>query len=255
MKRIWIIIASLVLVLTLIAAGFLLLHRDREPVMTCGEFALDNTSLAYYYWSEFFYFSEAYGAYLEGAVDFTKPLKDQPYDADLSWEDYLLEETLNTVRDTMVMVFEAKEQGFTLPAEYDGIYQQVLVNFAGAAQEGGYADLEAYLRASYGKRADRDSFETYLYQSHLAAAYADKLLEASMPTDDEARAYFGQRVAEYVELYDADPEDESTWLELAKADLQQENYQNAFLSIRSKYTFLVDADKAVLTPPAGLYES
>lgn len=185
---------------------------------------------------------------------FSKPLADQPYDAEISWEDYLLEETLTTVRDTMAMVFRAEEEGFQLPAEYDGTYQQVLVNFAAAAQEGGYRDLEAYLRASYGKKADEVSFSAYLHDSHLAAAYADQLLADCLPTDEETRAYFAERSADYVAHYDCDPEDESTWLELARADLQQETYQNAFLAICDQYTFLVNRDAVRLTPPEGLYE-
>ena len=253
MKRTWMIAAALVVVVALAAAGILLRPGDRGPVLTCGDYALDNTTLAYYYWSEYFYFAEAYGDYLEGTVDFSQPLKKQPYDDTMSWEDYLLEETLNTVRDTMVMVFAAEEAGFVLPAEYDTALQQVLLNFSVAAQEAGYQSLEAYLRASYGKGAETDSFETYLYQSHLAAAYADHLLEQCLPTDQEARDYFSQRQSEYVEFYDADPADESTWLEQARADLQQETYQNTFLTIRSQYTFLVNADNAVLKPPSGLY--
>ena len=253
MKRSWMMAAVLVLIFVLIAVGIVLLPGDRGPVLTCGDYELDNTTLAYYYWSEYFYFSEAYGDYLEGTVDFSKPLKDQPYDDNRSWEDYLLEETLNTVRDTMVMVFEAKKAGFTMPAEYDGTYQQVLLNFSVAAQEGGYETLERYLQASYGRTATQAGFEAYLYDSHLAAAYADHLMEGCLPTDQEARDYFAQRQAEYVELYDADPADETTWLELARADLQQETYQNAFLTIRSGYPFLVNTDNAVLTPPSGLY--
>lgn len=255
MKHSWIVVLSLVLLFALIVGVLLLNPGASEPVLTCGDYELDNTSLAYYYWSEYFYFSEAYGEFLTGTVDFTKPLKDQPYDETRSWEDFLLEETLNTVRDTMMMVFEAEEQGFTLPAEYDGTMQQVLVNFAGAATESGYADLDAYLHDSYGKSANRESFETYLYQTHLAAAYADQLLEEAVPTDEEARAYFAERVAEYTELYDIDPDDETTWLEQAKADLQQETYQNEVLTIRSRYSFLVNTENAVLTPPKGLYAS
>lgn len=253
MKRIWIPAVCIVLVLAL-AAGVLLVSGGTDrAVMTCGDYVLDNTTLAYYYWSEYFYFSEAYGDYLADTVDFSKPLADQPYDAETSWEDFLLEETLTTVRDTMSLVFRAEEVGFQLPAEYDGTYQQVLVNFAAAAQEGGYKDLEAYLRASYGKKADQESFSAYLHDAHLAAAYADQLLADSLPTDAEARAYFAERQAEYEEFYGCDPDDETTWLDQARADLQQETYQNAFLAICDRYTFLVDRDAVRLTPPEGLY--
>jgi len=255
LKHSWIVVLTLVVIFAWIVGALLLNPQASGPVLTCGDYELGQTELAYYYWSEFFYFSEAYGDFLAGTVDFSKPLKNQPYDESRSWEDFLLEETLNTVRDTMAMVFEAQAQGFVMPPEYEGTYQQVLVNFAGAATEGGYADLDAYLQASYGEDADRDSFESYLHQTHLAAAYADRLLEEALPTDEEARAYFAERKEEYTGLYDIDPDDEATWLEQVRSDLQQETYQNAVLTIRSKYSFLVNTDHAVLTPPKGLYES
>jgi len=253
MKRRW-IAAVLALVAVLGAAVAAAAFRTDPPVMTCGDFSLSNTELSYYYWSEYFYFSEAYGDYLADTVDFSQPLEDQPYDASRSWQDFLLEETLTTVRDTMSMFFQAEQTGFELPEDYLGTYRQVLVNFAAAAQEGGYADLEAYLRASYGRQADRESFERYLYHSHLAAAYSDRLLEDCRPSDEECRAYFADREAEYTELYGADPDDESSWLEQVRQDLQTEAYQNAFLTICSGYTFLVNEDAVKLTPPEGLYD-
>lgn len=254
LKRFWIAAAAVVLALVLAISGIAVFSAGRsKPVLTCGDYTLDNTELAYYYWSEFFYFSEAYGEYLADTVDFSQPLSGQTYDGEQTWEDYLLEETLITVRDTMAMVFRAEEEGFPLPTDYDGTYQQVLVNFAAAAQEGGYRNLEAYLKASYGSGATQESFEDYLYNAHLAAAYSDHLLDQSLPTDDEARAYFETRQAEYVELYECDPEEESTWLEQARLDLQYETYQNAFLTICGQYEFLVNYDAVELTPPENLY--
>ena len=61
-----------------------------DAVVVSGDFSLDNTQLAYFYWSEYFYFSGAYGDYLDGLVDFTQPLSQQSYSEDQSWEDYLL---------------------------------------------------------------------------------------------------------------------------------------------------------------------
>lgn len=254
MKRGWIVLIGVVIAAALVLGGiFLFSGTSDRAVMTCGDYVLDNTTLAYYYWSEYYYFAEAYGNYLGEAVDFSKPLSEQPYDNQRSWETYLLEQTMNTVRDTMAMVFEAEAEGFVLPVDYDATYQQVLLNFSVAAQEGGYASMTDYLRASYGKSADEDSFRTYLYHAHLAAAYADELLLRSVPADPEVRDFFARRQSAYEELYEIDPADETTWLELARADLQQETYQNTFLAICDKYSFLVNWDAVELTPPEGLY--
>lgn len=252
MKRRWITAAVAVLMLAGIVFG-IVQSSHAVPVVVFQDRELTNTELGYYYWSEFFYFSEAYGEYLGDAVDFSQPLEDQPYDDTRSWQDYLLEETLSTLRDNLAMVAEAESQGFTLPDEYDNTYQQVLVNFASAAQSGGYEDLQAYLRASYGTGATEESFRAYLHDAHLAAAYADEIFEQCLPTDETCREYFLQHQAEYETYYDAVAEDETTWLEQVREDLQTEAYQNEIRSIRSAYSCQVNYDAIVLTPPEGLY--
>lgn len=252
MKRRWITAALAILMLVLVGVGIAQSSRP-APVVVFQDRELTNTELAYYYWSEFFYFSEAYGEYLGDAVDFSRPLQDQPYDDTRSWQDYLLEETLSTLRDNLAMVAEAESRGFTLPDEYDNTYQQVLVNFAAAAQSGGYEDLQAYLRASYGSGATEESFRAYLHDAHLAAAYADEILEQCLPTDEACRAYFLQHQAEYETYYDAVADDETTWMEQVREDLQNEAYQNEIRSIRGAYSCQVNYDAIVLTPPEGLY--
>ena len=153
------------------------------------------------------------------------------------------------------MVDRAEAEGYALSGDYLTTYQDVLVNFASAAQAGGYADLEAYLRASYGKHADRESFERYLYQSHLAASYADELYAGCLPSEEDCRDYFSANRAYYEEYYDAVADDETTWLETVRTDLQTERYQNEFRAISSGYEVLVDYETVRLTEPEGLYES
>lgn len=253
MKQRWIAAAGTVVMLALIALG-IVQSSQAVPVVVFQDRELSNTELGYYYWSEFFYFSEAYGEYLADVVDFSRPLQDQPYDETQSWQDYLLEETLSTVRDNLAMVAEAESHEFTLTGDYDNTYQQVLVNFASAAQSGGYGNLEEYLRASYGAGATEESFRAYLHDAHLAAAYADLLLEQCLPTDEDCRTYFQNHQAEYETYYDAQADDETTWMEQVRSDIQTERYQNEIRAIRSAYSCQVNYDAIVLTPPDGLYE-
>ena len=149
-----------------------------DAVVVSGDFSLDNTQLAYFYWSEYFYFSGAYGDYLDGLVDFTKPLSQQSYSEEQSWEDYLLEETLTTVREAMAMVFEAEAKGYTLSQEGQDELDVVLESFRETAETGGYETLDGYLQASYGPGANEASFTEYLGWSYLASEYADSLYEA-----------------------------------------------------------------------------
>jgi len=256
LKRWWIAAVAVPLVL-IVAFGVVLgfgSARAKHPVVVCGDVELTNTELAYCYWSEYFYYAEAYGDYLDGIVDFSTPLSEQTYEGDTTWEDYLLQETLVSVRDTLAMVSRAEAEGYDLSGDYLTTYQNVLVNFSAAAQEGGYRDLDAYLRASYGKHADRESFERYLYRSHLAASYADQLFADCLPSDGDCRDYFSANRAYYEEYYDAVADDETTWLETVRTDLQTERYQNAFREIIGGYELLVDYDAIRLESPEGLYD-
>lgn len=257
MKRWWIpaVTVPLVLIFVIGAALGFQSARAKAPVVRCGDYELTNTELAYYYWSEYFYYAEAYGEYLDGVVDFSRPLSEQIYEGDVTWEDYLLEETLLVIRDTLTMVGRAEAEDYALSGDYLNTYQNVLVNFAAAAQEGGYRDLDAYLRASYGRYADRESFERYLHRSHLAASYADQLFADCLPSDEDCRDYFSANRAYYEEYYDAIADDETTWLETVRADLQTERYQNEFRAIGSGYEVLVDYDNLRLTAPEDLYQS
>ena len=257
MNRWWILAVSVPLVLIFAVGAILGVRsiRAREPVVLCGEHRLTNTDLAYYYWSEYFYYAEAYGEYLDGMVDFSKPLGEQTYEGDVTWEDYLLEETLGTVRDTLAMVDQAEAEGYVMSDDYRNTYQEVLISFASAAQVGGYDDLDAYLRASYGDHADREGFELHLYHSHLAASYADALYERCRPDDETCRAYFSANQAYYEEYYDAIADDETTWLEAVRQDVQTEEYQNAFRTLSAGCELLVDYDAVRLEAPEGLYES
>ena len=195
--------------LGLVALGIFAASRRGldSGVIRAGDRTLDNAQLAYYYWSEYFYFSGAYGEYLDGLVDFSVPLEDQAYSEDLSWQDYLLEETLQTVRETLAMTAQAEAEGFTLPAEDQEALETVVENFRQAAEETGYESLPAYLAASYGDGADEESFIAYLTDAHLAAAYADSLYAAIDPSEEEIADYYDSHAGEYLENYGVTRED------------------------------------------------
>ena len=209
-RRLWTAVAVGAAVCLAVGAGIGALYHRRsrnDPVALCGTFSLSNTELGYYYWSEYFYFADIYGNYLDGMVDLSQPLDQQIYSGDQTWQDYLLEESLAVMRDTMSMVFRAEEEGFTLPADYAASYETVCANFETAASSGGYDTVDAYLQASYGEAANWESFSRYLYNAHLAAAYSDALLASIDPTKDEVAAYFARYAGEYYENYGVTQDD------------------------------------------------
>jgi len=208
------VLAAIILAAVLLAgsvAGLLLDLANRRGsrnemsrvVLTCGDRRMTNTELAYYYWSEYFYFTNVYSDYLGDMLDTSKPLDEQMYDSDTTWQDYLLSQSLVTVKDTLSMVFEAEKAGFTLPQTYETSYEKVLSDFSdyavrlGFTKDDGSADVDAYLQDSYGEGAALESFQSYLHDSYLASAYADSLYAAVDPTDDEVEAYYDAHAGDY----------------------------------------------------------
>ena len=252
------VVLTLVIVLLVCSIAGLVLgaaarHRRetaaQAPVVTCGDFVLTNRDLSYYYWSEYFYFANAVGESLAGFDASARPDR-QMYDDTRTWQDYFLERTLITVRDTVSMALAARAADFALPEDYQSAYERVLSQFDEAAEEQGYSDTDAYLRASFGPAATRESFAQYLYDTHLASAYSDEVYEAIDVSGEDAAAYRDLHEADY-----AGCQSESEALGEAADDLRSEQYQNMFLSLTGPYLFQVDYDAIVLYEPAGLFEA
>lgn len=233
MKR----ITALLLLMLLVLTGC-----QGKTVMKSEDFKLSNTEFSYYYWSEFFYTKESTGTFMD--VDFEKPLDTQMYDETQTWQDFMTDRTVTMVEETMSLVFAAQDEGYEMTAEYEEALDDVIVNFTDAAMGQNYKNVDAYLRASYGKGADEDSFREYLYCTHLASSYADELYARSEPTEEEAQAYYNQNPAAY----------EETGVEQAREDLHSENYNNAILEVINAYDFTVDRESIRITAPEGLYE-
>lgn len=171
-----------------------------QAVVVCGDWAMDNTTLNYYYWSEYFYLVGSGGEYLPEDLDPSQPLDQQPYDEERSWQDYLLEQTMVTIRDTQSMVFAAEAAGFTMDSSYTDSMETVVAGLAADAESRGYDDVTAYLQASYGPGATEESFRAYLADTYLAAAYTDELYYGPQFTDQEIADYRDLHAADYARL-------------------------------------------------------
>lgn len=243
-------------ILALCVAGMILgavkRHRNETAMQTVvvrgdGDIAITNRDLNYYYWSEYMFFAEAVTDELPGFDAGVSPAK-QRYDETRTWQDYFLERTLLTIRDTQAMALEARQAGFAMPEDYEASYERALSQFREAAQEQGYRDVDAYLRASFGADATERSFAAYLYDTHLSAAYADALYDAVTLTDEEAADYRVLHEADYAGYT------ESEALSQAAEDLRAERYRNEVLSRTDKYALEVNYDAITIFTPRGLFQ-
>lgn len=216
--------------------------KEEPAVMEYEDFRLTNRDFAYYYWTEVMYSKGAYEDYLE--VDFTKPLNEQAYSDTQTWEDHMIDQTLEMIRETMALALEAEKAGFELPQDYQEAYDDVITNFYDAAMGQEYENIDAYLQASYGEDADLESFEQYLLYTHIASAYADELYLLSKPTEEEVQAFF----ADKLDYYGQDG------LEQAGDDLYRDRYNNTIRQVTASYSFTTYEENISLTAPDGLYE-
>ena len=161
-----------------------------------------------------------------------KPLSEQQYSQTQTWQDYMTERALTTARETMAMVFRAREENFPMRDEAQASLRQVEQNFRDAAQEQGFSSLDDYLQDSFGDGAEEKTFLTYLSYAHLCADYAAYLKEQIAPDDAAVSAYYEAHKDVY------NPEENP--MEAARQDLIDEEYRNVYLSITERYPFEVD---------------
>ena len=218
-----------------------------RTVAVCDGDALTNLELNYCFWNEYAYLLDQAGGALPTSLDPSLPLDEQTVDGQTTWEDYLLEQTLSTVRGTMALAFGAREAGFALPDDYQASLETVLERQDAQAAEEGYADTDAYLEDAYGPGADRESFRAYLERSYLAAAYAEELYQAPQFSREEIEAYRSLHAGDY--------EDADSALTDAGEDLRQETYENAFRALCSRCGVEVDLDAVRLARPVRAAES
>lgn len=188
-----------------------------QPAVICGSRHLSRTELAYYYQSEYQYVLDAYGDYL------------QLSGSELS--DFVQKETLAVVQDTLSMVQAAEAAGFAMSEAQEEEFSALWKQFLSAAE----GDMNGYLRESYGSGAREASFRQYLYDAHLAAAYADALFAAICPAEEQIR----QEVDKEGGVYLDEGLDPSLWEEQAKMSLTLQLYEEQLAQIRSRYPFSV----------------
>ncbi len=185
------------------------------PVV-CGSRSLTAEELNYYYQSEYLYVLDAYGEYLQLEQELSP-----------QWLEFLKTETLSVVWDTLSMVQAAEAEGFSLPTDRQQEFDSLWNGFLAAAD----GDMAAYLQASYGPGAAEDTFRTYLYDAHVAAAYADHLYDGICPTDAQIEEQVQDRGGVYLD----EGLDPSLWRQQAEQELIPELFALFLDELRARY--------------------
>lgn len=165
-----------------------------------------SAELNYYYSSAFQYELGSlynYAMYgLDVGYDFSKPASEQIKDeaSGQTWQEYLREQAIDLLRQTVALTKAAKAEGYTLSEDGKAMIQADLKQLGTTAMQKG-TDRAGYLKQAYGRFMTSAVYEKCLEQAALAADYAQA--HAKTLTYDSAAldAYYGEHKDELDTFY------------------------------------------------------
>ncbi len=180
-------------------------NEDITPEMAAAVVArssgqeLTNADLAYYYWNQLSIWVNNYGSYLSLRLDLSQPLAAQAYDEERSWEDFLLDTSIETFHQTSALVKRAEAAGFALNPENAEYLELLPETIADNAATQGLDGADAYLRQLYGPYANMESYTRFVRASLLSYDYLNELFSGIEYTPEDVSAYFDENAERYAE--------------------------------------------------------
>lgn len=163
-------------------------------VATCGDYELTNAELSFYYWQQI----GSFGSYASMmGVDFTKPLSDQMYKEDASWEDMFLQMAMDTFWRTAAANQAAAAAGFQLDSATEEYLNSLSDGMAQEAEDNGFASQDAYIQSAYGPHTTMESYMAFGRRAMTASGYVGELYNGITYTEDDIIAYFDENREEY----------------------------------------------------------
>jgi len=131
----------------------------------------------------------SYGDSISYILDLTKPLDEQTYSGDLTWDDYLTQYTLYSLKSIMSLINDAAAQGYTYSDTMAETVATQKTSLASAAVQSGMTE-EEYLAEYYGPGATMEVFErmtTLIVEASEYSSYREGTFDL---TDEEIRATY-----------------------------------------------------------------
>lgn len=161
-------------------------------VATCAGEELTNQMLAYYYW----YAYNTYASYLSyyGVIDMTQPLDQQAcyFNESMSWQEYFIANGVAAFTQFTLLSKQAAAEGFRMPDEAQEVLDTLEQTLQTAADDGGFASIEAYLQEYYGSFADYESYRAFMTTYYTALNYDDFIYNDVSFTDEQVSAYYDE---------------------------------------------------------------
>ena len=193
-----VLMVALVLVSTVVNSG--IIERSTTAV-TVGESKVSAVELNYYYIDNVNRYVEQWGDYFAlSGIDSTKPLDEQFLDeeAGTTWADYFLDLATDSLHSVYALYNKAVAEGYTLSDEdAASIDSSIATLELYGTLYYGYADLDAFLAAMYGKGANEETYRAYAEAQYIASAYANDHYDSLTYTDEDIAAVLAEEPKAY----------------------------------------------------------
>ncbi len=170
-----------------------------QVVASCGDDKLTNRDLPYYYWQQYYSFMNSYGSYAAYFLDSTKPFDQQMclMDDTITWQQYFLQNAVNTYCDISALWQDARLAGFQLSQENQDYLSGLETTIATSAVAYGFDSADAYLQTAYGPSATMNGYRSFIERYLMASEYLQALVDAKTYTQADISAYYDERAEEY----------------------------------------------------------
>lgn len=227
------VIYTVIGVVCAVAAAALLiwnsgLFQNREAAVTIGGESYTVTDVQYHYnnvLNQYYMYSQ-YG--MDVGFDPTEDPAEQVYDEETgaTWRDQLLDEAVTALAQTKVLVAQAEAEGVELSEEGAHELAHAMDDLVAASARNGFATVNSYLKALYGRGMNKTAYKKAMSESQLAYEYQLAYAEELVYTDEQLENYYAENkdsmdLFDYnfavVELAEDETKDEETLLKEAKA--------------------------------------
>ena len=160
-------------------------------IATLGDKQLTNGLLQIYYWNEVYtFYSNNYYSLSYLGLDISKPLDEQQYTADKTWQQYFMELALQSWQANQALALKAEEADFVMPEKERKELDNMRASLETKALEAGYADAEAMVKDNFGAGCTLQDYIDYMEVYYYGYLYFAELYDQIDPSMDEIEDYF-----------------------------------------------------------------
>ena len=196
------------------------------------------------YYNTYSNLNSTYGSYAAMFLDTSRPLGEQQYSQDQTWEQYFEQQAFDQLQQISILNHLADKEGWELSAAQKSEIDSQIESIKTAAANNGYTDYRGYIRALYGKGLTENRLRELLEKSYRATYYSRYLSDKWMNsyTEAELDEYYDSVSREYdlvsfMEYTVNAVADEENGIDADTAKAQAKDIANEIMAARDKATF------------------